>query len=374
MTSGNGRGLSRAGFPERSREQYIRRVSNMGDPFGQKVTLRDIAEGTGTSISTVSRVLNGSRDVSSRTRTAVLEYVQAHPWASSRTGSQVPTGRATISGVIAVILPDISLGYSGAIVDGISETLLVQERRMALITTGRHPEREERALQSLIDDDAAGTILIHPSASNARLVSLQLEGLPLVVVDPRHVLRPGIPSVGATNVGGASDATRHLIDLGHHRIALIGGPPDWLASSARLSGFRAAMGTAGIEIDESLVLECDSYVDSGRVAADLVLQRTDRPTAIVAFNDRVAAGALQAAYHLGLSVPGDLSVVGFDDSELARVTTPSLTTVRQPLAEFGRLAAVFLSRLIDAHNHETLRVELETQLVVRESTGAPLTP
>jgi LacI family transcriptional regulator len=180
-----------------------------------------------------------------------------------------------------------------------------------------------------------------------------------------------IPSVSAANISGADQAMRHLLDLGHRRIAQIAGPSGWLATEDRRRGYRAALASAGILPDPALEVESIPEVDPGRDAAASLLALPDPPTAIFAFNDDTAIGAIQAARERGLRVPEDLSVVGFDDVEHATIVTPALTTVRQPLAEMGRTAVSLLSRLLDSQSFETLHVELATRLVVRDSTAPP---
>jgi LacI family transcriptional regulator len=163
----------------------------------------------------------------------------------------------------------------------------------------------------------------------------------------------------------------HLLGLGHRRIAAITGPRGWVATEDRRRGYHAALAAQGILPDPSLEVEADFEIAPGRDAAGHLLDLHDPPTAIFAFNDNLAIGALQAARDRGLRVPGDLSVVGFDDVEPATIVTPTLTTVRQPLAEMGRTAVSLLMRLLERQRFETLRVELATRLVVRESTGPP---
>jgi LacI family transcriptional regulator len=193
-----------------------------------------------------------------------------------------------------------------------------------------------------------------------------------VVVDAALPLDDSIPVVGANHWSGARLATEHLIALGHRRIGVITGPEAWNATVDRLAGFRTALANAGLpDPSPDLVREGDFQEAGGYQAAQSLLNRPDRPTAIFGFNDNMAVGALRAARERGLVVPRDLSVVGFDDAHIARLISPPLTTVRQPLREMGRVAASVLSRLL---NHEALdatRVELSNRLVVRDSTASP---
>jgi LacI family transcriptional regulator len=164
---------------------------------------------------------------------------------------------------------------------------------------------------------------------------------------------------------------RHLLALGHRRIAAITGPRGWVATEDRRRGYHAALAAAGILPDPALELDSDFEIGGGREHTRRLLDLAEPPTAIFAFNDNLAIGAIQAARSRGLRVPEDLSVVGFDDVEHATIVTPALTTVRQPLAEMGRTAVSLLVRLLERQRFETLHVELGTRLVVRESTGPP---
>src|SRR5207253_2649323 len=170
---------------------------------------------------------------------------------------------------------------------------------------------------------------------------------------------------------GADQAMRHLLALGHRRIAIITGPHGWVATEDRRRGYHAALAAAGILPDPELEVESNFEIDGGEQAANLLLDLPEPPTAIFAFNDNHAIGTLRAARARGLRVPDDLSIVGFDDVEHATIVSPTLTTVRQPLAEMGRTAVNMLQRLLDRQRFETLHIELATRLVVRESTAPP---
>jgi LacI family transcriptional regulator len=194
------------------------------------------------------------------------------------------------------------------------------------------------------------------------------------VVDPRLPPPRDLVAVSAAHAAGARTLTAHLTGLGHRRIGVIAGPEEWLASDGRLAGHAAALADAGELLDRALVRHVEPTMAWGRWAAGELLDSPARPTALVGFNDKTAAGALQAAAERGLRVPDDLSVAGFDDIDLSRATTPPLTTVRQPLQEMGRMAVTLLMRLLERHDLEALHVELATELVVRASTGPVRAP
>jgi LacI family transcriptional regulator len=196
-------------------------------------------------------------------------------------------------------------------------------------------------------------------------------GLPLVAIDPADIPDPQLPSVGATNWAGGISAAEHLLALGHERIAVIGGPEAYLCSRARVEGFRHALDRARRPFDPHLLRWGDFSHEAGFGLGMDLLDRPDRPTAVFAGNDRQALGVYEAARQLGLSIPEQLSVVGFDDLPLARWVSPPLTTVRQPLVEIGATAAELLIQLIDGRRLRSARVELSTALVDRLSTAPP---
>jgi LacI family transcriptional regulator len=180
-----------------------------------------------------------------------------------------------------------------------------------------------------------------------------------------------VPTVSAAHSAGANQATTHLLELGHRRIAAITGPGGWMATDERLRGHRAALADAGVIPNPSLVVESNFEVDGGRAAAAQLLDLAEPPSAIFAFNDQLAIGAMQAALERGMRVPEELSIVGFDDTAEAEIVTPRLTTVHQPLAEIGRMGVSLLTRLLENQRLEALHVELQTKLVKRGSTAPP---
>lgn len=327
------------------------------------MTVRQVAEHAGVSIATVSRVINGHADVSARTREAVQRVLREHGYQASARSRQRSTG------LVGVAVPMIHPGYFAAILSGAAEALYEHDMQVVLCPTKHSHEREVSLLDRLADGGADGAILVLPEESSEELRELAEHGLPYVVVDPRTETEEGIPVVCAAHSAGASEVTRHLLDLGHRRIGVIGGPEDWIATQERLRGHHAELAGCGVLPDPALVSYSNFRLDGGAQAASALLALADPPTAIFAFNDSMAIGAMQAASARGLHIPGDLSVAGFDDTGEAAITVPALTTVRQPLAELGRTAVSILLRQLENRRLEPLRVELQTKLVVRDSTG-----
>ncbi len=329
-----------------------------------RLTIRDIAHLAGVSPATVSRVINGRPEVSEPVRARVLRVVSEHGYTVTRSPL---TGMR--SGLVGVTLPLIHHSYFSEILAGVSEAFYEHNIPMVLCPTLHEHDREVTLLQRLRQGTTDGAILILPEESQAELRALQDQGYPFVIVDPRTQPDENVPTVSASHISGAREATEHLLKFGHRRIAAITGPRDWLATEERLRGYRGTLAEAGILADPELQIESDFNVTGGYEATMKLLALPDPPTAIFAFNDMLAIGVLRAARQCGLEVPDHLSVVGFDDTFEATVVHPALTTVRQPLAEMGRMAVTQLVRLLQSQRIEALHVELATKLVVRESTG-----
>jgi LacI family transcriptional regulator len=336
---------------------------------GRRTTIRDVAREAGVSVATVSRVLNDHPHVAPKTRDAVLKAVREHRFSTNRSARALSGGGRT--GLVGVTLPFVHATYFALMLSGLSDALYEQDMRAVVCPTLHEHDREVDLLSRLMHGTTDGAILMLPSETSSELRALRAVGYPFVVVDPREPLEEGIASVSAQNAAGAREATRHLLDLGHRRIAAVTGPPGWAATEERLVGYHAALAGAGVLPDPALEVTADFLLERGRDAARALLDLPEPPTAIFAFNDSLALGAVQAAAERGLRVPDDLSVVGFDDSEQAALVTPALTSVRQPLGEMGRMAVSLLTRLLDGQRVEAGRVELATKLIVRDSTAAP---
>ena len=334
----------------------------------RRATIKDLAERAGVSIATVSRVLNAHPDVSARTRDAVLEAARELRFTTNRSARGLSGGR---TGLIAVTIPIVHAAHFAFILSGASEALYERDMRVVLCPTLHEHDREVDLLGRLMHGTTDGALLILPEESHEELDALRRDGYPFVVVDPRNPVPEGIPVVTAANVTGAACATAHLLELGHRRIGALTGPVGWTATEDRRTGYHTALAEAGVMPDPALEVAGDWLTPSAATAAHRLLDLPDPPTAIFAFNDNTAVGALEAARARSLRIPEDLSVIGFDDSEQAAHLTPPLTTVRQPLAEMGRTAISVLGRLMDGRRVEALRVELATRLIVRESTAPP---
>jgi len=335
---------------------------------GGRATIRDIAQLAGVSVATVSRVINDRPDVAPETRDVVLRYVREHNFTTNRSARALSGGRTSH---IGMTMPMVRGDYFSDILSGALEAAYEQDLRVVVYTTLHEHEREVSVLEHLTDGATDGSIITLPEESSIELAALRESGYPFVVADPRVPLGEGIPAVSAAHRAGAKAAVDHLLALGHRRIAHVTGRSGWAATVERIDGYHAALGAAGVRPRDELIVEGNFEVSSGYEAGLRLLDLTEPPTAIFAANDNMAVGVLRAAYERGVAVPDQVSVVGFDDAVLAPNVTPSLTTVRQPLAELGRTAISLLGRMLDRQRVEALRVELATRLVVRDSTAPP---
>jgi LacI family transcriptional regulator len=342
--------------------------------FRGRATIRDIADLAGVSIATVSRVLNDRPDVAPETRESVLQVVREHGFSTNRgaTHRSAPVPGGARSGSIGLTLPMVNDAYFGPMLSGAAEALYEADMRIVLCPTLHEHDREVSLVERLTRGGSTdGAIFVLPEERTDELLNLRRAGYPLVVVDPRETPPDGIPCVSAMHASGAKQATEYLLELGHRRIGAIAGSPGWYATEERLIGFRGALAAAGILPAPELIVYSDWRTPRGTEAAEQLLSLPEPPTAIFAFNDNVAIGALNAARKRGLAVPDDISVIGFDDVFQAEIVMPTLTTVRQPLAEMGRMGVSLLLRILDGQRVDAVRLELSTTLIVRESTAPP---
>jgi len=328
----------------------------------RRVTIAQIAERSGLSTATVSKVLNGKPDVSSRTRMLVQDALLSSGYRKRGSGDPPP--------LVDVVFNDFDSPWAVELVRGAAAAAQAEGLTVAFTALSEGDERRTW-FDHIIHRGTRGIILLLSQITERQRGELVARGLPFVVIDPTAEPGPEVSSVGATNWAGGLAATKHLVDLGHCRIGIITGPPELLCSRARLDGYRAALERAGLSVDDEFVRPGDFRVKAGYEQAKALFNLRERPTAVFAGNDLSALGVLRAAREIGLRVPEDLSVVGFDDIPLAEWCTPSLTTVRQPLIEMAAVAVRTLLESAGSAGSLKRRVELATDLVVRESTAPP---
>lgn len=331
----------------------------------RRPTLKDIAQETGFSLSTVSRALGNKPDVNPTTLEIILDAAGRLGYRPNKLARNL---RLSTTKTIGVIIADISNPYFGALVKGIEQGARSAGNSVILLDTNEDYNLEEEAVSVLLEEQVAGVILT-PTQHDAGTVTRLLQaGIPVVLASRRF---PSVKTsyVVTDDVHGGELATEHLIALGHRRIAMINGPMRISSASERYEGYRRAMSSHGLPIAEALLLAGSTSIEDGYEAARSLLSRSPVPTAVFTFSDFVAFGVMKAIREGGLSVPKDISVVGYDDNEFASCLETPLTTVQVPKAQLGMEAARVLQGQIDG-GQPLRQVELLVDLVVRGSTGA----
>jgi LacI family transcriptional regulator len=328
----------------------------------RRVTITAIAREAGVSVPTVSRVLNGRSDVAPRTRERVEELLREHGYRRRANRNRVAAN------LMDLVFNDIDSPWAVEIIRGVEDVAHSTGVGVVVSAIHRRPASTRQWLQNLRARATDGVIFVTSDLTPPMHAELRRLNIPMVVVDPAGVPAIDVPTIGATNWAGGLTATEHLLSLGHRRVGFIAGPKRLLCSRARLDGYGAGLAAAGIDLDPALIRQGDFYHESGFAGAQAMLDLAEPPTAIFAASDQMALGVYEAVRQRGLRVPDDVSVVGFDDLPESRWTSPPLTTVRQPLAEMGLMAARTVLRLAQGEQIETPRIELATELVVRDST------
>lgn len=328
-------------------------------------TIAQIAREVGVSVPTVSKVLNGRADVAPATRARVEEALSRHRYRRRR-----PAPPTRGPGLVDLAFHRLGSTWSLEIIRGVEQVAAAARASVILSELGEH--RPPRTwLETTLARPPVGVLLVASQLTPAQQSMLSSRAIPFVVIDTDGEPPADVPTVGSDNWNGGLAATRHLLELGHRRIATISGPEDMLCSRARVDGYRSALAEAGAGFDPRLVRVGNFYVEAGYAEGMRLLSAPDRPTGIFAGSDMQALGVLRAARELGLRVPDDVSVVGYDDLPIAQWTGPALTTVRQPLAEMGAIATRMVLDLAAGRTPLVRRVNLATELVVRESTAPP---
>ena len=326
------------------------------------VKIQDVAAAAGVSVSTVSRVLNNKDDVSLETNERVKAVINKLGYTSSLAARSM---RSHKTDVIGLIVPDIEDSYIIQVMKGVSQGIAELKYDLIVYTSGQYTADRERHYVSLLNNSITdGLIVVTPAARQFSTAA------PVVAVDP-HYECPDYHSVISTNRDGAVSAVSYLIALGHRRIGFIGGRSDLQSSVLRLQGYEECLEKAGIDLDQDLIVQGNYTLEIGRECARTLLQLPDPPTAIFATNDQSALGVYQTAQEMGLRIPHDLSVIGFDNIPEAAFATPGLTTIDQAIEKMGYTATQILFQLIDGETVENTLVKIQTQLIIRDSCCAP---
>ncbi len=329
----------------------------------ERVTLAQVADEAGVSLSTISKVLNGRPDVSQATRARVEVLLAEHGYLR-RKGVQLSTG------LIELVFHELEAAWSMEIIRGVENIATEHGMSVVLTESGSRHAPAPDWIEGVLRRRPAGVVLVFSDLPTEYREMLRSRAIPFVIIDPAGDPSPEVPSVGSANWSGGLMATRHLIELGHTRIAAITGPDDMMCSHARIDGFRSAMSSAGLTIRPEWIRFGDFHTSGGyENGRSLLTDGDDRPTAIFAGSDLQALGVLEAVRELDLKVPDDLSLVGYDDIPLAKWVSPRLTTIRQPLRRMAEEATQLVIRMGEAPLESVPRMDLATNLIVRESTA-----
>jgi LacI family transcriptional regulator len=330
------------------------------------VTIADVAAKAGVSIATVSKVINGRYGVAPDTQQKVQAVIDELGYESSLVARSLRSRRTN---VIGILLADLE-PFSAELLKGAGAAIRERDYELIVYSGSGHGRDnsgwERRYVSRLGGTLTDGLILVTPTVVDVN------DATPIVAVDP-HAGPSSLPSVHGDNLAGAITATRHLISLGHRRIGFLAGRPDLESARQREQGYRDALAAAGIPLDPSLIRVGDYELEMSEGPARQLLTLADRPTAIFAANDLSAIQTMHVARSLGLAIPGDVSVIGFDNIPESALMAPPLTTIDQSIQEMGRRAVELLIDLIEGTLEQPDQITLPTRLVVRQSSG-PVPP
>jgi len=324
------------------------------------VTIQDVAKTAGVSVSTVSRVLNGKVDVASETQDRILSIIDDMGYTTNLAARSM---RSQKKNLVGLIMPDIAYPFAIEVMKGVNRAIAESEFDLLVYTTGdvRKSGRafhEQKYVSLLTNSISDGVIIVAPVAGEFNIDA------PIVSIDPL-ASNPNYPAVHATNYQGSMDAMEYLLGLGHRRIGYISGRAELESSNRRLMGYRDALEKAGIPIDEALIASGDYTTETGVTGTRQLLALEYPPTAIFASNDQMAMGVYQVAEEMGMRIPEDLSVVGFDNITESKYL--GLTTVDQFISDMGFVATQMLIKLINGIALDNQTYRMQTQLVIRNS-------
>lgn len=328
-------------------------------------TIRDVARAANVGQATVSRVLNSSGYVKPETRERVLQAAKELGFTPNQVARSLVRKRTA---TVGLVIPDITNPFFPAVTRGVEDAASEAGFTVFLCNTDNDPVMEAQDVKKLRERMVDGLIFVGTTDRHDLVETLITEGVPVVITD-RQLVDLDVDTVLVDNALGALAACRHLVELGHTRIAHAAGHSLTRTGRDRCAGYRMALEEAGLPYDEALVASGDFTLQSGYRVAQILLGRSPRPTAIFAANDLMAMGVLRAVFEAGLSVPDDLSVVGFDDIQLAGLVKPGLTTVRQPAYEMGRTAMnMLLERITGSAMDGGRNHTFQPELVLRGTT------
>jgi len=333
-----------------------------------KATIYDIAREAGVSIATVSQVINGKGKISEKRRAEIMEIMERLHYQPSAIAAAL-TGKQTYT--LGLLVPDISNPYFAELARAVEDRSRQLGYSVVICSTDNKDERVERYL-NLLQQKRVDGMMIGTGIDNAEILSPLLQQSIPVALIARHMPSLSVHTVTIDDILGGALAADHLLELGHTRVAVLSEPSKVSSSQERVRGFRETLIKAGLTLEPNQIRESAADLSSAKKEALLLLGEKDHPTGLFCCNDIQAIGALQAAKELGLRVPEDVSIIGFDNTILASVTSPPLTTVAQPIEELGHRAVDLLIEELKDEQKEPQKIVLKPELVIRESAGRVL--
>lgn len=329
-------------------------------------SIKDVARLAGVSHSTVSRALRNSSRVSNETIEKIRRIAAESGYRASAVGRSLATRRTNTIGVVVTTITD---AFAAEVVSGIEEAAALRDYSIFLANSGADPDREMRVVHTLEERRVDGIVVTASRVGALYVPMLSKMRVPIVLLNNQHPSEFA-HSVMIANSEASAAATQHLIDLGHRRIAYIGDRNGRQSDTERFAGYRHALDAADLSFEPELVFHGDGNPEGGMEGVARLMALANPPTAIFCYDDMTAIGALRRIRMLGMRVPEDVSLIGFDDLPIVRYSDPPLTTVRQPMPQMGRQAMETLLDILagSTANHN---IKVPGELIVRESTAAP---
>ncbi|MFC7292832.1 LacI family DNA-binding transcriptional regulator [Hirschia litorea] len=343
-----------------------RRITEVQGTSGRRLTIVDVAREAGVSVKTVSRVLNDQKGVGDKTRERVRDIMEAMGYKINKAARDLRLNRPTL---IALLLDNPSRHMSSFNAD-LQIGAMRGCNKLGYYLIVDDYGSPESAYEEIVDNSDLAGVIVSPGLSDnlGMIAAFEERNIPYVRIAPQSEIERSF-CVSIDDRGASRDLTKHLLDAGHRKIGVIKGHPDHLVSEIRYIGVVEAAISAGVTIDPAYVLPSLYDFKSGLKAAEKLLSMKERPTAIIASNDEVAAAVIAVAAKKGIKVPEELSVVGFDNAPISNSIYPALTTVNQPVAEMSKVAAELLIRDVLPSETQVKRVMLNYRVVFRDSVA-----
>ena len=319
------------------------------------------------SIATVSRTINHVPTVNAKMAKRVWEVIKELDYLPNTQARALVSGRSRLLGLI---VSEITNPFFPELIQGFEDVAVEQGYEILIGSTNYDPERMKRCIRRMVERKAEGVAVMTFGIEEPLLEQLADRNVPLVFIDVGPD-RPGISLLRVDYHHGIRQGVQHLAALGHRDIAFVTGPLQLHSAQSRLAAFQRAVQECGITVDPSRIVEGDHTMEGGMSAAEKLLTGGNLPTAVMCSNDMTAIGVLHEAYRVGLRVPDDLSVIGFDDIHITQMTIPPLTTIQMSCFDLARAAVMALKAHVENASEAKRDIPIETQLVVRESTGYP---